>query len=167
MGSHEKGMLTAKMHSMLIIRECDVILKLVLRHQALKKYGIQLIAIEQNLIDLIWKTNLPRPAKKNLIVLDVIYSGKHIIENIAALWSYHRTMLTLKKVCSHNEIFRSAWGKPFFRTVTTVSKRLSRQEISPTHSYSTPITFVVRATMILMFSQKTSSEMKQDRHILL
>lgn len=78
-------MLTAKMHSMLIIRECDVILKLVLRHQALKKYGIQLIAIEQNLIDLIWKTNLPRPPKKNLIVLDVIYSGKHIIENIAAL----------------------------------------------------------------------------------
>lgn len=125
------------MHSMLIIRECDVILKLVLRHQALKKYGIQLIAIEQNLIDLIWKKNSPRPPKKNLIVLDVIYSGKHIIGNIAALWSYHRTMLTLKKVCSHNEIFRSAWGKPFFRTVTTVSKRLSRPEISPTHSYST------------------------------
>lgn len=78
-------MLTTKMHSMLIIRECDVILKLVLRHQALKKYGIQLIAIEQNLIDLIWKKNSPRPPKKNLIVLDVIYSGKHIIGNIAAL----------------------------------------------------------------------------------
>ena len=51
------------------------ILMLFLRHQELKKNGIQLIPIKQNLIDLIWKTK-PKPVKRNLIVLNVTYSGK-------------------------------------------------------------------------------------------
>lgn len=41
----------------------------------LKKYGIELLAIQENLIDDIWKESRPRPQIKNLIVLDVMYSG--------------------------------------------------------------------------------------------
>ncbi|XP_015751878.1 PREDICTED: xaa-Pro aminopeptidase 1-like [Acropora digitifera] len=51
----------------------------------LKKYGIELLAIQQNLIDDIWKESRPRPQMKNLIVLDVMYSGKTWQAKVLAL----------------------------------------------------------------------------------
>ena len=68
-------MLTKYIHQYFV--DCNIcVLNLhALYLKDLKKYGIELLAIQQNLIDDIWKKNRPRPQIKNLIVLDVMYSG--------------------------------------------------------------------------------------------
>ncbi|XP_073246241.1 xaa-Pro aminopeptidase 1-like [Porites lutea] len=51
----------------------------------LKKHRIRLIPIKQNLIDLIWKRDRPKPVPRKLIVLDLKYSGKCWQDKISAL----------------------------------------------------------------------------------
>ncbi|XP_068699462.1 xaa-Pro aminopeptidase 1-like isoform X1 [Montipora foliosa] len=54
-------------------------------YKDLKKYRIELIPIQQNLIDHIWKENRPKPPMRKLIVLDVIYSGRKWQDKVLAL----------------------------------------------------------------------------------
>lgn len=75
MGPHVWGTLTKCIHQFYVdCNICELNLH-ALYLKDLKKYGIELLAIQQNLIDDIWKESRPRPQMKNLIVLDVMYSG--------------------------------------------------------------------------------------------
>ncbi|CAH3037706.1 unnamed protein product, partial [Porites lobata] len=54
-------------------------------YDELKKHRIRLIPIKQNLIDLIWKSDRPKPVPRELIVLDLKFSGKCWQDKISAL----------------------------------------------------------------------------------